>query len=222
MLLTMMTIKTSSCWLCPPFYNTAMVLCWCQGNHHHTLYLPCMCPPYAPGGEGGERIITNNNYPRGNDNNVRPSLPTTQQPAIGKGGWGGSNKDNKEEDCDGCWRMTGKAAVALAKKRRVQWWWRCIVLCDWWRRNIIALASLPSLQWRCCRCCTGLFANVVMPPLLLLRRCLCHCCTSIVALVVQQKHQRNKGEDTSTLRAMTPVQQQHVIGHGIMAGNIAC
>jgi hypothetical protein len=61
-------------------------------------------------------------HPRGDDNinNVRPRLPDTQQSAIGKGGGGGGDKDDKEEDCDGCWRMTGKAVAALAKRRRVQ------------------------------------------------------------------------------------------------------
>jgi hypothetical protein len=28
-----------------------------------------------------------------------------------------SNKDNKEEEYDGCWRMTGKVALAPAKRR---------------------------------------------------------------------------------------------------------
>jgi hypothetical protein len=67
-------------------------------------------------------IMTNNNYPRGNDNvdNVSPCPPDTQQSAIGKGGGGGGNQDNKEEDCDGCWRMAGKAAAAPVERRRVQ------------------------------------------------------------------------------------------------------
>jgi hypothetical protein len=46
-------------------------------------------------------IITNNNYPRGGDDNVdnvRPRPPDTQQSAIRKGAGGGGNKDNKEED----------------------------------------------------------------------------------------------------------------------------
>jgi hypothetical protein len=47
-------------------------------------------------------VITNNNYPRGDDNvnNVRPRPPDTQQLAIRKGGGGGCDKDNKEEDCE--------------------------------------------------------------------------------------------------------------------------
>jgi hypothetical protein len=55
-------------------------------------------------------IISNNNFLRGDDNvdDVRPHPPNTQQLAVGKGGGGGGNKDNKEEDCDGCWKMTGK------------------------------------------------------------------------------------------------------------------
>jgi hypothetical protein len=67
-------------------------------------------------------IITNNNYPRGdgNVNDVRPCPPDTQQTAIGNGGGGGGKEDNKEKDCDSCWRMTGKATAAPAKRRRVQ------------------------------------------------------------------------------------------------------
>jgi hypothetical protein len=32
-------------------------------------------------------------------------------------GWGDSNKDNKEAEYNGCWRMTGKVASAPAKRR---------------------------------------------------------------------------------------------------------
>jgi hypothetical protein len=119
-LLTMTTMKTSSCLLCLPFHNTAMVLCQCQGDPHHTLFLFCTCLPYASGGEGGEMIIINKTFPRGDDNAnaVRPHLPDTQQSTIGKrGGGGGGSKDKEEEDCDGCWRTMDKAAAALAKRR---------------------------------------------------------------------------------------------------------
>jgi hypothetical protein len=118
---TMTTMITSSCLLCLLFHNTVMVPCYCQGNCHYALLLPCTFLPYAPGGEGREMTITNNNYPRGYDNvkNVRPHPTNTQQSAIGKGGGGGSNKDNKEGDCDGCCRIMGKAKAALEKRRRV-------------------------------------------------------------------------------------------------------
>jgi hypothetical protein len=46
--------------------------------------------------------------------------PTAQQSAIGKGGGGGYKEDDKEEHSDGFWRMTGKAAAALTKRRRLQ------------------------------------------------------------------------------------------------------
>ncbi len=59
-------------------------------------------------------------HPQCAGNVVRPYPPATPQSAIGKGGRGGCNKDDKEEDFDGCWRMMGKAVVALAKRRRVQ------------------------------------------------------------------------------------------------------
>jgi hypothetical protein len=54
----------------------------------------------------------------GNDNanDVQPCLPNTQQPAR-HGGWRGGDKDDKEEEYDGCWRMEGKVASALAKRR---------------------------------------------------------------------------------------------------------
>jgi hypothetical protein len=66
-------------------------------------------------------IISNNNHPRSDNtiNNVRPSLPDTQQSAMGNGGGGVGNKDDKEEDSDGCWRTTGKGTAALAKRRKV-------------------------------------------------------------------------------------------------------
>jgi hypothetical protein len=67
-------------------------------------------------------IITNNKYLSGNDNidNARPCPSYTQQSAMGKGGGGGGNEDKKEEDSDGCWRVTSKAVVASAKRKRVQ------------------------------------------------------------------------------------------------------
>jgi hypothetical protein len=72
------------------------------------------------GGQGDDN--DDNNYPRddGNVDGLRPRLPDTQQSAIGKGGGGGVNKNDKEEDCHSCWKMTGEAMVALAKRRRVQ------------------------------------------------------------------------------------------------------
>ncbi len=67
-------------------------------------------------------IITNNNYSRGNDNvnNVRPRVLDTQQSATGKWGGGGGDKNDKEEYCDGCWRMMIKVVAAPAKRWRVQ------------------------------------------------------------------------------------------------------
>ncbi len=66
----------------------------------------------------GVRVIMVIGCSRGNDdiNNVRLRLPNTQQPAISRG-WVGGNKDNKEEEYNGCWRMIGKAALATAKRR---------------------------------------------------------------------------------------------------------
>ncbi len=107
--------------------------------------------------------------------------PDTQQSAIPKGGGGGSKEDNKEEDSDSFWRMTSKVETAPAKRRRVKWWQLCVVLCIWQRRNIVMLASLPLLQWRHCRHCTGLFAIVAKVPLSLLRRHLCNCCAGVFA-----------------------------------------
>ncbi len=80
---------------------------------------------------------------------------------------------------------------ALAKRRRVGWWLQYVMLCNWWRRNIVAMASLSSLQWCCCHCCTvpfcpccnGAVAIVAQSPLLLLCWCHCLCCTGIVAVV---------------------------------------
>ena len=54
-----------------------------------------------------------------------------QHPAIGRG-WEGGNTDNAEEVYDGCSRMTGKVALAPAKRREEC---NCIVLCVQWRRN---------------------------------------------------------------------------------------
>jgi hypothetical protein len=45
---TVTKMKASSCLLCLPFHNTAMVLCQCQGNCHHALFLPRASLPYAP------------------------------------------------------------------------------------------------------------------------------------------------------------------------------
>jgi hypothetical protein len=99
----------------PALPQHAMALCQRQGDCHHALFLPCTSLPYAPGGEGGELIITNNIYLRGDDivNNVRPRPSDTHKSTVGKEGGGGGNNDDKEEDCDGWWMMTGKAAVAL-------------------------------------------------------------------------------------------------------------
>ena len=74
----------------------------------------------------GVRVMMATGQSRGDDevNDVRPCLPGTQQPAIGRG-WGGGNKDDEEEDYNGCWRMTGKVALAPAKLRGVC---HCVVL----------------------------------------------------------------------------------------------
>ena len=64
------------------------------------------------------RVMMATGQSRGDDNinNVRPRPLNTQQPAIGRG-WGGGNKDDKEEEYDGCWRMMGKVALAWEKRR---------------------------------------------------------------------------------------------------------
>ena len=49
-------------------------------------------------------------------NDVRYCPPNTQQPAIGSGGEA-ATKSTKKEQYDRCWRMTGKVASALAKRR---------------------------------------------------------------------------------------------------------
>ena len=66
-----------------------------------------------------ERVVMATGGLRGDDNasNVRPHPPNTQQPAIGRG-WGGGNKDDKEEEYSGCWRMVGKVASAPETRRR--------------------------------------------------------------------------------------------------------
>ena len=74
----------------------------------------------------GVRVMMATGQSRGDDevNDVRPCLPGTQQPAIGRG-WGDGNKDDEEDDYNGCWRMTGKVALAPAKLRGVC---HCVVL----------------------------------------------------------------------------------------------
>ena len=63
-----------------------------------------------------------------------------QQTVIGRG-WVGGDKDDEEEEYDGCGKVTGKVASAPAK-------WRglcgCIVLCIQWKRNA---AMDAATQW---------------------------------------------------------------------------
>ncbi len=79
--------------------------------------------------------------------------------------------------------MMGKAVAAPAKRRKVEWWQEWIVLCNWWRRNIVALASLPSLCWPLCHCWNGAISVIVQVPLLLLCWRCCPHCTGVVAIV---------------------------------------
>ena len=80
----------------------------------------------------GVRAMMATRQLRGNEDidDVRPRPPNTQQPAIGRG-WGGGDKDNKEEEYNGCWRMAGKVASAPAKRRRGA----IVFFCVWWMRN---------------------------------------------------------------------------------------
>jgi hypothetical protein len=77
------------------------------------LFPPLLCW----GGQGDNDDNDDNLRGDENINDVRPHLPNTQHPAIVGGGGGGGNKDGKEEEYDGCWRTTGKVALALAKRR---------------------------------------------------------------------------------------------------------
>ncbi len=132
--LMMMTMKTSSCLLCLPIHNTAMMLCWCLGNCHHALFLPCTSLPYAPLLGRGGRQWWRDDDPRGDDNvhDVPPCPPNTQQPAILGGGedcngnWDGDGNGDGDSNGDSNGNGDGDWQWQQQQQRQQQNWW-------WWK-----------------------------------------------------------------------------------------